>query len=116
MSDIVLIEVVDDVATVTVNRPDKLNALNQAVIAQLTETFASLTVRAAVLTGAGKAFVAGADIAAMAEMSPTEAYRFAMQGRRLGEVMERADFPIIAAVNGFALGGGLERPLARDFI
>ncbi|MFT3766489.1 MAG: enoyl-CoA hydratase-related protein [Minicystis sp.] len=108
-------------ATVTIQRPDKLNALNARVIADLTRAFTDLAaaedpVRCAILTGAGKAFVAGADIAAMASMSTAEAKRFADAGHALCALIEALPFPVIAAVNGFALGGGCEIALACDFI
>jgi enoyl-CoA hydratase len=119
----IAVERANAIATITIQRPDKLNALNARVVSELTLAFQSLidatgedAVRAAILTGAGKAFVAGADIAAMSTMTTVEAKRFAEMGHALGALIESAPFPVIAAVNGFALGGGCELALACDFI
>lgn len=114
-------EVSDGVAVVTVNRPESLNALNSAVLAELECTLYGIeqdsTVKAVVLTGAGeKAFVAGADIKEMAAMSSFEGHQFAQMGQRLILFIEKMSKPVIAAVNGYALGGGLELALACDVI
>jgi enoyl-CoA hydratase len=110
----------DQIVTVTVNRPQALNALNRQTIAELlaaVESLAASGVRAAILTGGGeKAFVAGADIAEMSLFDASEALRFAQQGHALMRKIEESPVPVIAAVNGFALGGGCELALACDFI
>lgn len=103
----------DAVRTITVNRPDKLNALNAATIDALDEAFAAAiedaSVRAIVLTGAGpKAFVAGADIAEMNTLTPVQGRDFSLRGQRMMRRVERSPKPVIAMINGFALGGGLE--------
>ncbi len=116
-----LIETTDSITTLTVNRREALNSLNSAVIAELECAFYELdldaAVKAIVLTGAGeKAFVAGADIKEMSELSSFEAHDFARRGQRLVQLINRMRKPVIAAVNGYALGGGLELALACDFI
>ncbi len=117
----ILYEVKDAVATVTINRPKVLNALNPAVVEELAQAFTEIAgdpeVKVAVLTGSGdKAFVAGADIAAMAQMTALEGRYFARRGQDVLFMIEKLDKPVIAAVNGFALGGGTEIAMACDFI
>jgi enoyl-CoA hydratase len=109
------------VVTLTVNRPDARNALDGPTVDALTAAFDAIdndkSVRCAILTGAGdRAFVAGADIKAMADLDRTGARAFADRGHRMADMMEELRVPIIAAVNGFALGAGLELALACDFI
>jgi len=107
----------DGIAVITVNRPDKRNALNAQVIveldAALTELDADASVRGLIVTGSGeKAFVAGADISELAKATPIEARALALRGQRVFDRLERFRAPVIAAVNGFALGGGCELALA----
>jgi enoyl-CoA hydratase len=119
MSDVVLTAREGGLATVTVNRPEALNALNQEVLERLASTFAELAAdeqcRVIILTGAGdRAFIAGADIAAMATLSAEEARTFMELGQAVCNRIESAPQVVIAAVNGYALGGGCEVALACD--
>jgi enoyl-CoA hydratase len=107
------------VATVTINRPKALNALNQETLEEMLRCFRELAqnqaVRVVIVTGGGdKAFVAGADIAFMEKLSPLAARCFAMLGQQVLSTIENLPQPVIAAVNGFALGGGCELALACD--
>jgi enoyl-CoA hydratase len=112
-----LIETRDGVAFITVNRPAKLNALNSATLAELDAAIgaagADAQVRGVVITGSGdKAFVAGADIAELSTQSPVEGREHARRGQQVLERIENLGKPVVAAVNGFALGGGCELALA----
>jgi len=116
--DTLLLEVADDgMAVVTINRPDKLNALNAQVLDDLDACFAGIetdeAVRGVLLTGAGdKSFVAGADIAQFTELDPRAATAFARRGQAVFDRIERLPKPVVAVINGFALGGGCELALA----
>ena len=108
------------VAVVTINRPQVLNALNAATLDELGEAIGSLThddaVRAVIITGAGdKSFVAGADIKELARQRPSEIREHARRGQRAFDAIEHMGKPVIAAINGFALGGGCELAMACTF-
>lgn len=116
-----LVETTNGVALLTVNSPRTLNALNSELLDELEcalyELNRNAAVKAVVLTGAGeKAFVAGADIKEMARMNSHEGHQFGLKGQRVMLLIKKMTKPVIAAVNGYALGGGLELALACDFI
>lgn len=115
-----LLEVNDGIGTLSINRPAKLNALNIQVHRELKSCLTELqtsSLKGLILTGEGeKAFIAGADIAEMRPMHPGEGKAFSELGQQVTLLMESLPFPTIAAVNGFALGGGFEMALACDFI
>jgi enoyl-CoA hydratase len=111
-----VLDVADRIATLTFNRPDKLNALNNETLTELArgvdEVMDRTDVNGVILTGAGRAFVAGADISELAAQRPLDAKKRALRGQRLFQRLESATKPVIAAVNGFALGGGCEIAMA----
>lgn len=111
-------EVKESIAYVTVNRPQALNALNMDVLGELYDVFSTIEkdaeVKAVILTGEGRAFVAGADIAQMYELSPIEGREMMTLGHKVMNLIESIEKPVIAAVNGFALGGGCELSMACD--
>lgn len=114
----VLFEISDRVALVTINRPDKLNALNRETLTTLDGVIDEIgrrveEIRAVIITGAGeKAFVAGADISEITGLDAARAAEFAANGQRIFRNIEKLPVPVIAAVNGFALGGGCELAIA----
>jgi len=112
-----LFDLKDGVAVVTINRPDKLNALNDQVMAELAHAADRITteaeIKGAIITGSGpKAFVAGADISDLAKQGPFDGKARAMRGQAVLRRLETCGKPVIAAVNGFALGGGCELAMA----
>jgi enoyl-CoA hydratase len=122
MSDYELLQVESDgpLVAVTINRPKALNALNAQVLDELRRAFDAVAenpaARGVVLTGTGRAFVAGADIAEMAQYDVQQAYAMSRQGHALAAAIEALAVPVVAAVNGFALGGGCELAMACDVI
>jgi enoyl-CoA hydratase len=116
----IMLEVSEAIATLTFNRPKVLNALNPQMIEEfrvaLGEVQRTPEVKVLILTGAGKAFVAGADIRILQQLDPIGAKRFAQEGQSTLFALEALDIPVIACVNGFALGGGCEIAMACDFV
>jgi enoyl-CoA hydratase len=108
------------VATITFNRPDKLNALNHEMLSEFRQALEQVSrdpeVRVLLLTGTGRAFIAGADISQFLKFGPLEARQFAASAHEIGFALEALEIPVIACINGFALGGGLEMAMACDFI
>ena len=117
----IIVVVEEGIATITFNRPKALNALNSALLEELSQALDEVAgnedIRVLVLTGAGdKAFVAGADIKELAGLSALQAKQFALKGQTVINKIAALPIPAIAAVNGYALGGGTEMALACDFI
>lgn len=112
------IEKKEGIATIKINRPQVLNALNKETISELTsaveELDADKSLKVVILTGEGKAFIAGADIKQMSEMTPLEGKKFAELGHNMLMKIENSRIPFIAAINGYALGGGCEVLMACD--
>lgn len=120
MTELIRSEQQGAITVLTLNRPEVLNALDQDLLVSLgqavTEVVGDDSVRALIVTGEGRAFAAGADIAAMQSMSPADAEEFSRLGHTVFGALETIPVPTIAAVNGFALGGGCELALACDYI
>lgn len=116
--EILKLDVIDRIAVVTMSRPQAMNALNSRFFAEMNEILDDLEKRndvlALIITGEGKAFVAGADIAELMEMNSTQGRRFSQTGQATFRRIENLPMPVIAAVNGFALGGGCELVMACD--
>jgi enoyl-CoA hydratase len=116
-----LVEIDNSICIITINRPDKLNALNKEVFndlnAAIDDVYKNAEIRSVIITGAGtKAFVAGADISEFLELDLSEATELSARGHNVFDKIENSPKPIVAAVNGFALGGGCELALACHFI
>jgi enoyl-CoA hydratase len=110
----------EGIAVLTISRPAALNALNSSFFTEMEDYLTNLSkmkeVRVLIITGDGeKSFVAGADIAEMVNMNPEQAMKFSQTGQKVFAMIEELDIPVIAAVNGFALGGGCELAMACDF-
>ncbi len=106
----------DAICILTISSPSTLNALNSTIMSEMNEVIDSLekNTRVLIITGEGKSFVAGADISEMQHLDQEQGYQFGKRGAALFRKIEQLQFPVIAAVNGFALGGGCELALACD--
>lgn len=117
--EILKTEIIDGIAIVTINRPQAMNALNtrffQEMDMKVQEISLNKSVQVMIITGAGKAFVAGADIAEMVNKTQEEGEAFSRLGQHTFSSFGKMDIPVIAAINGFALGGGLELAMGCDF-
>lgn len=114
-----LVEIKDGIALLSINRPEALNALNTNFFNEMDHFIEGLSknksVQVLIITGGGKAFVAGADIAEMVDKNPEEGSAFSRLGQNTFRSLETLEIPVIGAINGFALGGGLELAMACDF-
>ncbi len=114
----ILFEKRNQVGLITLNHPEQLNVLNSQTLEELKQILEKIAserqIRCVILTGKGKVFAAGADIKEMAQMTPSQAKKFAQTGQQLFSFIEQMAQPIIAAINGFALGGGCELACACD--
>jgi enoyl-CoA hydratase len=120
MNPVLLTQLTDGIYTITINRPDKLNALNQDVLkaldTELDNIYSNPDIRTVIITGSGaKAFVAGADISEFNQMNAEQSRQMAKRGQDLFFRIERSPKPIVACVNGFALGGGCELAMSCHF-
>lgn len=117
--EILQIEIKDEIVIIKINRPKALNALNTRFFNEMDNAVESISknknLRVLVITGEGKAFVAGADIAEMVDMTPEQGTAFSKKGQNTFNGIENLRIPVIGAINGFALGGGLELAMACDF-
>jgi enoyl-CoA hydratase len=116
-----IVEIEDGICIITINRPDKMNALNKGVFNDLAEVindvYSNPEIKSAIITGAGtKAFVAGADISEFTTLKQEDSTKLSKRGQDVFDKIENCPKPIVAAVNGFALGGGCELALACHFI
>lgn len=116
---ILKIEIKEDIAFVTINRPKAMNALNTKFFNEMDAAIAEISekenVKVMIITGEGKAFVAGADISEMVDMTPEQGSAFSKVGQNTFSSLEKMEIPVIAAINGFVLGGGLELAMGCDF-
>jgi len=117
--EILKVNVSEGIALITISRPNNLNALNSQFFREMNHLLEEIKtredIRLMVITGEGKAFVAGADIKEMMDMTPAQAREFSTVGQKTFRSLELLEIPVIAAVNGFALGGGCELAMACDF-